>query len=269
VNAEQPPSGENAAERPKVIAVLMTYNCAHLVSKAYAQIPLHVVDDVLATDDGSKDGSHEAAKDLGIPAYRHEPNRGYGGNLKAGLRLAFERGADYVVEVHGDGQFHPAALELAVPYIDQGVEFILGSRFMVPGRARENGMPWIRYAANRGLSFIDRLVLRLAFTEFHTGFRIYSRKFMSRVAWEDNADDYLFSFQIIAQAAYAGASVAEVPVEADYHGEHTSHSVRGAAVYAVRTFEVLAKYLLARWGIYHTRSFPRSVSPVEATRKQE
>ena len=251
-------------DRPKIIAVLMTYNCARLVPKAYQQIPLHLVDEVLATDDGSRDGSHEAAIQLGIPAFRHTPNRGYGGNLKEGIRLALERGADYIVEVHGDGQFHPRALELAHPLILDGYEFIIGSRFMIPGRARENGMPLIRWTANRGLSLIDRAVLGLPFSEFHTGFRIYSRKLLDRVAWEANADNYLFSFQIIAQAAYARARAAEVPVEADYRGDHTSHSLRGAAVYAVRTFEVLGQYVLARSGLYHPRIFPRSEGKVES-----
>ncbi|MCE9556235.1 MAG: methyltransferase domain-containing protein [Planctomycetes bacterium] len=255
-------------ERPKIIAVLMTYNCARLVPKAYQQIPLHLVDEVLATDDGSRDGSHEAAVELGIPAFRHTPNRGYGGNLKEGIRLALARGADYIVEVHGDGQFHPRALELAYPLILEGYEFIIGSRFMIPGRARENGMPLIRWTANRGLSLIDRAVLGLPFSEFHTGFRIYSRKLLQRVAWEDNADNYLFSFQIIAQAAYARARAAEVPVEADYRGDHTSHSLRGASVYAVRTFEVLGQYVLARSGLYHPRIFPRSEAKVESGKRK-
>lgn len=253
------PAPSAGLKRPKIVAVLMTYNCARLVPKAYQQIPLHLVDEVLATDDGSRDSSHEAAAQLGIPAFRHEPNRGYGGNLKAGLRLALARGADYIVEVHGDGQFHPRALELAYPLILEGYEFIIGSRFIVPGRARENGMPLIRWLANRGLSSIDRAVLRLPFSEYHTGFRIYSRALLNRVAWEKNADNYLFSFQIIAQAAYAKARAAEVPVEADYRGDHTSHSIRGATVYAVHTFGVLGQYLLARTGVYYPPIFPRPV----------
>jgi len=242
--------------KPKVAAVIMTYNCASMVPRAYAQIPKHLVDDIIATDDGSKDGSHEAAKALGIAAFHHAPNRGYGGNLKEGLRIALGRGADYVVEVHGDGQFGTAALEPAMEHIGRGAGLILGSRFIVPGRARELGMPLVRYLANRGLSTFDRLVLRLPLSEFHTGFRIYSRAFLSKVPWEDNSDDYLFSFQIIAQAAWAGVPVAEVPVEADYRGEHTSHSLRGASVYAVRTFEVLGEYLLAKAGVRFSRTFP-------------
>jgi glycosyltransferase involved in cell wall biosynthesis len=241
--------------RPKIAAVILTYNCAGLVRKAYGQIPAQLVDDVFATDDGSTDSSHQAARELGIAAFRHAPNRGYGGNLKQGIRIALERGADYIVEVHGDGQFDPGALREAMPLIETGVEFIIGSRFRVPGQARANGMPLVRYLANRGLSRIDRAILGLPFTEFHTGFRIYSRTMLERIPWEENSDNYLFSFQIIAQAAHKGISVGEVPVIADYRSEHTSHSIRGAAVYALQTFAVLAEYLLAKHGLRYSRRF--------------
>lgn len=239
---------------PKIVAVIMTYNCAHLLPKAYDQIPKELVDEVIVVDDGSTDGSCDVAQQLGIMAYCHE-HSGYGGNLKEGLRQALKRGADYIVEVHGDGQFDPSALKPALAFMQRGIQFILGSRFVIPGRARENGMPLIRYSANRFLSFFDRLVLGLPFTEFHTGFRIYSRTMLQRIPWQRNSDDYLFSFQIIAQAAYAKFSVAEVPVDANYREEHTSHSIAGASVYAVRTFSVLLKFLLAKWGIYTSPLF--------------
>lgn len=235
----------------------MTYNCAGLIPKAYAQIPKEIVDDIVVTDDGSKDHSFAVAKSLGIPAFHHAPNRGYGGNLKEGIRIALERGADYIVEVHGDGQFHPGALRTALPAIENGTGFILGSRFQIPGQARKLGMPLVRYLANITLSFFDRLVLRLPFTEFHTGFRIYSRHFLEKVPWQKNSNGYLFSFQIIAQAAYVGVSVAEVPVEADYTTDHTSHSLRGASVYAIATFVILFQFILAKMGIYHSSLFPK------------
>lgn len=238
-----------ASARPRVVAVILSYNCARLLPKAYARIPKHLVDEVFVTDDGSTDGSMEVAQSFGVPVVRHTPNRGYGGNLKAGLGHALARGADYVVEVHGDGQFDSAALRDARPLMAQGVDFIMGSRLRVPGRARELGMPLVRYLANRGLSAIDRLVLRLPFTEFHSGFRIYSREMLERVAWEANSDGYLFSFQIIVQAAFARLRTAEVPVEADYLSEHTSHGLAGASWYAIRTFGVLAQFLLARAGL--------------------
>lgn len=243
--------------KPRIAAAILAYNCAPYLAKAYRMIPEDVVDDVFVMDDGSRDDTFAVACGLGVEAFRHIPNRGYGGNLKEGLRIALSRGADYIVEVHGDGQFDASAIRSALPLILERKEFIIGSRFVIPGRALENGMPLIRFLANRGLSAIDRLVLRLPFSEFHTGFRIYSRSLLERVPWQSNADNYLFSFEIIAQAAYVRASAGEVPVDADYRSEHQSHSVKGASVYAIHTFGILGEYLLARAGIRHSRLFPR------------
>lgn len=244
--------------RPKIIAVVLAYNCARMLPRAYEKIPKDLVDDILVMDDGSKDGTSEVAKQLGLKVFRHEPNRGYGGNLKAGLEKALEFGADYIVEIHGDGaQFNPYSLNYALEPMRQGAQFILGSRFQDPRQALKNGMPLIRYVANRFLSFFDRLVLQLPFTEFHTGFRIYGRDFLKAVPYQDNSNDYLFSFQIIAQAAYYKIKVAEVPVEADYKSEHTSHAITGAAIYALTTFVILFNYLTAKAGLFYTRLFPR------------
>ena len=237
--------------------MVLAYNCARLLPAADRRIPRDLVDDVFVTDDGSTDGTSEVARELGLKVFRHEPNRGYGGNVKAGLAKALELGADYVVEVHGDGaQFNPASIAYAIEPMRQGVHFILGSRFQDPKQALANGMPMVRFVANRFLSLFDRAVLGLRLTEFHTGFRIYSRTMLELVPYQQNSDDYLFSFQIIAQAAYFGLRVAEVPVEADYLSDHTSHKLTGAALYALQTYGVLASYLLAKRKLRHSAIFP-------------
>jgi len=236
-------------KRRKVIAMILAYNCEHMLERAYERIPKHLVDDIIVMDDGSADNTSKKARELGLKVFRHDPNRGYGGNVKAGLRMAYQMGADYVVEVHGDGaQFDPISIQYALPYMHQGFDLILGSRFQNPRNALANGMPLIRFVANHFLSFFDRWILKLPLTEFHTGFRIYSRNLIESVPFQNNSDDYLFSFQIIAQAAYFNRRVAEVPVEADYKSEHTSHKLSGAFVYAFQTFYVLGQYLLNRWG---------------------
>lgn len=246
-------------KKPKIIGVILAYNVAKMLPRALQRIPKGVLDDLIVMDDGSKDGTYEVAKSLGLKAFRHVPNRGYGGNLKAGMQKALEMGADYIVEIHGDGaQFNPESIHFATPYMKEGkAQLILGSRFSVHGKALENGMPLIRFVANRFLSFFDRIVLGLNLTEFHTGFRIYGRRLLEKAPYEANTNDYLFSFQIIAQAAYYGLVVKEVPVEADYKGEHTSHALKGAAWYAIRTFGVLAQFLLAKFGIYHNKVFKK------------
>lgn len=255
-----------APASPKVVAMILAYNCAHLLPRAISRIPPHLVSGMFITDDGSEDETPEVAAKLNVPYIRHTPNRGYGGNVKAGLQHAISLGADYVVEIHGDGaQFDPAAIALALPLMADQYDLILGSRFQDPAQALANGMPLIRYLANRGLSFFDQRVLGLPLTEFHTGFRIYRRAWLETVPYMENSDDYLFSFEIIAQAAYTKAKVAEVPVEADYKSEHTSHKLTGATIYAIETFAILGAYLLARAGLFHFKQFPARPFPAPSS----
>jgi glycosyltransferase involved in cell wall biosynthesis len=254
-----------APRRPRVVALILAYNVERLLEKALRKIPRALVDDVFVMDDGSRDGTSDVARRLGLTVYRSERNLGYGGNLRAGLRRAVQdHGADYVVEIHGDGaQFDPAAIAAAVPLMERGVPFILGSRFVEAGRARRNGMPLVRFLANRGLSALARRVLRLPLTEFHTGFRIYSRRLVEELPLDANASDHLFSFEVLAQAAYNDVDVREVPVEADYLSEHTSISLREAVIYAFDNLVCLGKYLLARAGLRHSRQFPRRLATAE------
>ena len=249
----------SAPGRPRVVAVILAYNVERLLEKALRKIPRGLVDDIFVMDDGSTDGTSDVARRLGLTVYRNEKNLGYGGNLRVGLRRAVhDHGADYVVEIHGDGaQFNPQAIAAALPLMRRGVPFIMGSRFVEPGRARANGMSWARFLANKGLSSLSRRVLRLPLTEFHSGFRLYSRGMLELLPLHANASDHLFSFQILAQAAYFGVDVREVPVEADYLGEHTSISLWQATIYSFNNLICLGSYLLAKAGIRHSKQFPR------------
>jgi glycosyltransferase involved in cell wall biosynthesis len=257
-----------APRRPRVVAMILAYNVAGLLEKALRKIPPGLVDDVFVMDDGSRDGTSDVARRLGLTVYRNERNLGYGGNVRAGLRRAVgDHGADYVVEIHGDGaQFNPGAIASAVPLMQRGVPFIMGSRFVEPGRARENGMSLARFLANKGLSWLSRRVLRLPLTEFHSGFRLYSRALVETLPLHENAADHLFSFQILAQAAYYGVDVREVPVEADYLSEHTSISLWEAVIYSFDNLVCLGKYLLAKTGLRHCPQFPRRAGSAAALR---
>jgi glycosyltransferase involved in cell wall biosynthesis len=256
--------------RPRVVALILAYNVERLLEKALRKIPPALVDDVFVMDDGSRDGTSDVARRLGLTVYRNERNLGYGGNLREGLRRAVQdHGADYVVEIHGDGaQFNPGAIAAAVPLMERGVPFILGSRFVEPGRARQNGMSLVRFVANKGLSGLARRVLRLPLSEFHSGFRIYSRALVETLPLHANASNHLFSFEILAQAAYHDVDVREVPVEADYLSEHTSISLREAVVYSFDNLFCLGKFLLAKTDLHHSEQFPRRTGTAAALRAE-
>ena len=229
-----------------------------MLKKAYVKIPRNLVYKVIVSDDKSSDNVHHVAKGLDLDFFQNSGFKGYGGNIKSAIKKSFELGADYAVEIHGDGaQFNPIAIQDALKFIGKDYDLILGSRFIVKGLARKNGMPLIRYYANIGLSFFDRIVLNLPLTEFHTGFRVYSKKLYETLPIIKNSNDYLFSFEVIAQAAYFNLKVSEVPVEADYLSEHTSHSILGASIYALKTFYILFLYLMAKFKIFYSPIFPK------------
>ena len=233
--------------RPKVVGIIMTYNCASLVEEIYHRLPLDVLDEIIITDDGSSDNIEEVAAKLGIPCFRHS-HTGYGGNIRHGLKKALEAGADYMVEIHGDGQYDPTFIKPGLEKIQQGYDFLLGSRFVNIFQPLKDKMPLIRYFGNLGLSAMDRLFMDLHLTEFHTGFRIYSKELIQALDFSHSSDDYLFSFEIIAQAHYQGLRVGEIPIRCDYAKDHTSISIRKSFIYAWETRKVLVKYLLAKMG---------------------
>lgn len=237
----------------KVVGIIMTYNCAPMVEDTYRRLDKAIFDEIILVDDGSKDDIVGAAARMGIAFFPH-PHTGYGGNIKHGLQKALERGADIMVEIHGDGQFDPTIAKVGIDKMKEGYDFVMGSRFTSLLQPLKDGMSPARYLANLGLSFFDRLVLRIPLTEYHAGFRVYSRNLVETVGFENTSNDYLYSFEIIAQAAYYRMRVGEIPMRANYHGAHTSISLNRAAVYSFQTFAVLAKFILAKLG-FKTRLF--------------
>lgn len=232
----------------KVVGMIPAYNCARLLTSAYEQVPKEYFDSIIIVDDGSTDETLSVARSLGVLVFTH-PHSGYGGNIKYAILKALELGADYTVEIHGDGQYDPSNIPAAIKKIqEERPDFLLGSRFTnIIGPLRDK-MPLPRYLANLGMSFIDRLVLCLPLTEFHQGFRVYSRTLIETVGLEGTSDDHLFSFQIIAKAAFCRLKVREIPVRCDYANEHTSISLKRSVVYALQTFCVLGYFILARLG---------------------
>lgn len=230
----------------KVFGLILSHDCEQLIDATIKRIPNNLFYEVIVSDDGSTDDSVSKYKELGYKVFETSI-AGYGSNVKNGLKAAFGMGADYVVEIHGDGaQFDPSATYNAINLINKNTDLILGSRFIKKGSALKLGMPLPRYLANRGLSFIDRIILRKNLSEFHTGFRIY-RKSVLDVYTNNYSHDHICSFQIIAGVIEKGMEIDEVEVECDYRGEHTSHSYMGASLYAILHFIVLMQFMLKKY----------------------
>ena len=231
----------------KVIGIMMTYNCAGMIASTFRGLPKGIFSQVIVVDDGSSDNSVKVAKRLGLDVYTHK-HGGYGTNIKFGLKKALLLGADYAVEIHGDGQYDQSVVPAAIKKMETGFDFLLGSRFTNFQQAIKDGMPWERYLANLGLSFIDRLVLGVNLTEFHTGFRVYGKRLIKSLSFEGTSNNYLYSFEIICQAKFNNMKIGEVPMRCDYKAAHTSISIKKSIIYALGTFAILGKYILAKMG---------------------
>lgn len=224
----------------------------------YHSLPEGVFDSIIISDDDSGDNIGAIAKRLGIPCYSH-PRLGYGGNIKYGLQKAMGMGADYMVEIHGDGQYSIEASGPGVEKAKQGYSLVMGSRFMDWRQPLRDKMPLSRYFANIGLSFLARSILRIPLTEFHNGFRIYSRSLLSTVNLKNTSNDFLFGFEIIAQARSWDMSIGEIPNRCFYANKHTSISIPKSIEYSFQMLGVLFKYVVTRLG-FETKLFSKNTS---------
>jgi len=240
-------------EHGKSVCVILAYNCANVLEHTYNRIPRGSIDRIILCDDASTDNTLEVAKRLGIESYTHE-HLGYGGNIKYSIRKSIELGAEYIVDLHGDGQYDPLVIPAALAKAREGYDLVLGSRFTDLRQPLRDHMSWARYLANIGLSSIERFVLNLPLSEFHTGFRVYTRHLAEAIALDQASNNFLFSFEIIAQAKFSNLKIGEVPIRCSYKEEHTSISIPQAVVYSFQTFRILALYLLAKLGL-RTRIF--------------
>jgi glycosyltransferase involved in cell wall biosynthesis len=232
----------------KSLCVILAYNCAETLEHTYSRIPPDSVDHVILVDDASTDDTLRVAERLGIEHYTH-PHLGYGGNVKYANRKGVELGYEYLVDLHGDGQYDPLTIPAAVAKAREGYDLVLGTRF-VPDRKQplRDGMSYARYFANLGLSKVERIALGSSISEFHTGFRIYTRKLVETIALDNASDDFLFGFEIIAQAVFWDLRIGEVPIRCDYREEHASMPIAKCVEYAFQTFWTLTQYRLARMG---------------------
>jgi len=238
-------------KKQKTIAIFIAYKAESTLKKFWENLPKQYFDEFILIDDCSKDKTFEIAKKLkGLRVYQNKTNLGYGGNLKRALKIALRHGADIIVDIHPDNEYKPSAIPLALEKIQkEGYEFILGNRFTNISETIKNGMFIWKILPLLTLSFIDKIILGLKISDLHQGFRVYTRKFLEKVNYQKNSNDYLFSFELIAQARYKNIKIAEVPVEVNYEGKKKGATLINSLKYSLGTFKVITLYLLARLGI--------------------
>jgi len=239
----------------KICVVMPAYNAEKTLERTYRDLPLDWVDDLVLVDDASHDRTLELARELGLHALAHPRNRGYGGNQKTCYREALARGAGIVVMVHPDHQYDPGYIpELVRPLLAGECEAVFGSR-MLGGRPIEGGMPKWKYFANLFLTAAANAVFYVFLSEYHSGLRAYSRRYLEAVDLEANSDDFVFDTEIIAQGVYKGMRIREVPIATRYFDEASQIGFWRSVRYGFAVLGVLVAYKLHVKGIRRSPLF--------------
>lgn len=239
----------------RVVVVMPAYNAEATVVRTWQELPLEIVDHVLLVDDCSRDSTAAVARELGIEVHVHDRNRGYGGNQKTCYALALERGADIVVMVHPDYQYSPRLVGAMASMVASGhYDVVLGSRIL-GGHARGGGMPLYKYIANRGLTAVENFLLGAKLSEYHTGFRAYSRGVLEALPLAANSEDFVFDNEVLVQALGLGFAIGEISCPTRYFPEASSIGFWRSCRYGFGVLRVAASYRLHRWGWYRSPLF--------------
>ena len=239
----------------KIIAVLPAYNAAKTLEMTYREIPFDIVDEVLLVDDASRDDTPEVARRLGISVVIHEQNTGYGGNQKTCYRMALDRGADIVVMLHPDYQYTPKLLPAMAAMIAYGeFDAVLASRILGTG-ALEGGMPFYKYLSNRVLTGIENILLGQKLSEYHTGYRAFSRQVLKALPLDQNSDDFVFDNQMVAQIVWFGFRLGEVSCPTKYFPEASSINFQRSVIYGLGVLKTAILFRLQSWNLHRSALF--------------
>ena len=242
----------------KVIVVLPAYNAALTLEKTYAEIPFPLVDEVILCDDASRDNTVELAKKLGINhVIEHVKNKGYGGNQKSLYRKSLELGGDIVIMLHPDYQYTPLLIPAFVNIIGEELyPVVLGSRILGKGALR-GGMPLYKYVFNRFLTLSQNLLINYKLSEYHTGYRAFSREVLLEINFEANSDDFVFDNEMLSQIVFAGFDIAEVTCPTKYFEEASSINFRRSMKYGMGVLRVSSCHFLQRLGLAKYKMYER------------
>ncbi len=227
----------------KIIAVMPAFNAARTVEATVRDIPPGTIDEIILVDDASKDDTAAVAERLGLTVIRHTSNQGYGANQKTCYRTALEHGADIVVMIHPDYQYDSRLTPYFTGFLrDKYFDVMLGSRIRTRREAMDGGMPRYKYIANRCMTIIENVFTGMNLSEWHTGFRAYTRNVLETIPWEKNSDDFVFDSQFLMQCIAAGYRIGEIPVPVRYYETSSSISFRRSVTYGLRTMHALGAY---------------------------
>ena len=253
----------------KILVVLPAYNAEQTLEQTHKEIPQDIVDEVLLVDDSSADRTVSLAKALGIRTFAHDRNYGYGRNQKTCYREALKLKADIVIMVHPDYQYTPRLITAMASMIAFDVyDVVLGSR-IIGGGALKGGMPPYKYVANRFLTAMENLLLGSKLSEFHTGYRAFSRQVLESLPLHAASDDFVFDNEMLAQVIYFGHRVGEVSCPTSYFEEASSINFKRSVVYGLCVLLTSVKFRLQKWGFVRLELFARQRSAAEYTYYQE
>lgn len=241
--------------KPKVIVVMPAYNASKTLRLTYADLPSDLVDTVILVDDASSDETLQIARELGLEAFVHTRNYGYGANQKTCYREALKSGADIIVMLHPDYQYDPSLLpEMIAPIQNDTADVVLGSRLMGESPV-EQGMPWWKFVGNRGLTKIQNIAYSLDLSEYHTGYRAYSRQSLEGVNFEMNSDQFIFDQEIITQFVHLKLRIKDIAVPTRYFAAASSISFWNSVRYGLSILWVLFRYKLHQLGVWREPRF--------------
>jgi len=244
----------------KVIVVMPAYNAAQTLKKTYDEVmDQDIVDLIIVVDDGSRDETVAIAKSLpNTKVYKHKKNRGYGANQKSCYQLSLEEGGDIIIMVHPDYQYTPKLIPAMASMIASDLyQCVLGSRIL-GGHALEGGMPSWKYLANRVLTFIENILLGAKLSEYHTGYRAFSRELLQKLPLKVNSDDFVFDNQMIAQIIWLGHTVAEISCPTKYFTEASSINLFRSIKYGLGCLSTAMLFRLAKMNLISSKLFPKT-----------
>src|SRR5881409_1169316 len=235
----------------KIVVVMPAYNAARTLRQTYDEVIGHdIVDEIILVDDASRDETAAIARTLDrVRVEVHPENRGYGGNQKTCYRLALAAGADVIIMLHPDYQYTPTLIPAMASMVTSGLyPCVLASRILGGGALR-GGMPWWKYVSNRWLTLTENILLGAKLSEYHTGYRAFSRQLLERLPLEENSNDFVFDNQILAQIVALGCAIGEVTCPARYMPEASSINFRKSVRYGLGCLATALRFRLARWGL--------------------